>query len=89
MEYAILQKGFYVQVANRTTIPNLSASRLKEFIVPFPNLSEQQQIASILSTVDEKIASEEQKKQSLQEVFNSLLKNLMTGKIRVNELQVA
>jgi len=48
----------------------------------------QQKIAHILSTVDKKIGAEENKKIALDELFKSLLHNLMTGKIRVNHLEM-
>jgi len=67
-------------------IANLSF--IKKLPVPYPDFSEQQNIASILSAIDEKIQAEEQKKEALKETFNSLLKNLMTAKIRVNNLEV-
>ncbi len=44
----------------------------------------QQKIAPTLSTVDKKIEAEENKKKALDELFKSLLHNLMTGKVRVN-----
>jgi type I restriction enzyme S subunit len=53
-----------------------------------PTFSIQQQIASILSSVDDKIKTEETKKKSLEELFKSMLHNLMTAKIRVNELVI-
>jgi type I restriction enzyme S subunit len=88
MDCAIQIMNLYVHNANRTTIPNISSSRLKEFIIPLPPLPEQQRIASILSAIDDKIQAEEQKKEALKETFNSLLKDLMTAKIRVNNLEV-
>lgn len=60
---------------------------LKNVLMPLPPLPTQQKIASILSTVDKKIESEENKKKALDELFKSLLHNLMTGKIRVNHLE--
>ena len=47
-------------------------------------IEEQEKIASILSTVDNKIEAEENRKKALDELFKSLLHNLMTGKVRVN-----
>jgi type I restriction enzyme S subunit len=78
----------YIQTANRTTIPNISVSRLKEFIIPLPSLGEQQQIASILSSIDKRIDAEEQKNGALEQLFNSFLHNLMSGKIRVKNLKM-
>lgn len=83
MEYAICLKGLYVNSANRTTIPNLSAQRLKSFLIPLPPLEEQQKIAQILQSIDQRIEKEEKYKNALQNLFKSLLHNLMTGKIRV------
>ena len=71
-------KGFVI--ANLSFIRNL--------FIAIPVFSEQQQIASILSSVDEKIETEEKKHQALTELFNSLLKDLMTAKVRVQDLVV-
>lgn len=83
MEYAICLRGLYVNSANRTTIPNISAQRLKSFLIPLPPLEEQQKIAQILQNIDQRIEKEEKHKNALQNLFKSLLHNLMTGKIRV------
>ncbi|MEX0568936.1 MAG: restriction endonuclease subunit S [Candidatus Njordarchaeota archaeon] len=67
--------------------PRTSWRALSQFLIPLPPLPTQQKIASILSTVDQKIEAEENKKKALDELFKSLLHNLMTGKIRVNHLE--
>ncbi|MBX0312310.1 MAG: restriction endonuclease subunit S, partial [Sulfurihydrogenibium sp.] len=85
MEYAISLRGLYISIANKTTIPNLSSQRLKSFPIPLPPLDEQQKIANILTTIDQKIQAEEKKKQALQNLFKTLLQQLMTGKIRVKK----
>jgi len=56
--------------------------------LPLPPLPEQQKIAFILSAIDEKIEAEESKKQALEDLFRSMLHNLMTAKIRVNNLKI-
>ena len=56
--------------------------------IPRPPLSEQQQIAHILSTVDKKIAIEERRKTTLKELFKSMLHKLMSGEIRLKEVEV-
>ena len=66
----------------------VNSSQLKIFDVPLPPLPVQQRIASILSAIDAKIEAEENKKQALEELFKTLLDNLMTAKIRVNTLDV-
>ncbi len=87
MEFAITQSNKFIFDANRTTIPNLSASRLKRFLLPLPPLHIQQQIAEILKTVDDKIQAEENKKKALESLFKSMLNNLMTGRIRVDRVE--
>jgi len=67
---------------------NISATKLKTFSLPLPPLPVQQKIASILSAIDDKIEAEENKKKSLEELFKTLLHNLMTAKIRVNHLEI-
>jgi len=88
MNHAVNQRQLYTYTANRTTIPNLSSSRLKDFIFPLPPLPTQQKIASMLSAIDEKIEAEENKKKALEDLFNTLLHNLMTARIRVNHLDL-
>jgi len=56
--------------------------------IPFLPLSEQQQIAHILSTVDKKIEIEERKKNTLKELFKTMLHKLMSGEIRLKEVEV-
>jgi len=62
---------------------------LKNMQIPLPPLDVQQKIASILSAIDEKIEAEENKKKALEELFKSLLHNLMTAKIRINQLELS
>jgi type I restriction enzyme S subunit len=50
--------------------------------------TEQQQIADMLSTIDQKIEYHTTKKQKLEDLFRTLLHELMTAKIRVNEVEL-
>ncbi len=68
--------------------PNLNLARLGGIKIIFPPLPTQQKIASILSTIDQKIEVEENKKKALEDLFKTLLHNLMTARIRVNNLEV-
>ena len=80
--------GLYLGLCRRhVNQASISLARLKSIPIPLPPLPTQQKIASILSTVDQKIEAEENKKKALDELFKSLLHNLMTGKIRVNHLE--
>jgi Restriction endonuclease S subunits len=78
MEYAICLRGLYVNSANRTTIPNLSAQRLKSFLIPLPPLEEQKAIAGILSTVQSAIEKTEKVINALRNLKKSMMNHLFT-----------
>jgi len=65
----------------------LNTSKLNKIPIPLPPLDEQQKIANILTTIDQKIQAEEKKKEALQNLFKTLLQQLMTGKIRVKKVK--
>jgi type I restriction enzyme S subunit len=71
-----------------STFPNITKTQLKNLLLPVPNFYVQQKVVKILSLIDNKIHTEQNKKSALQQLFNTLLNNLMTGKIRVNHLEV-
>jgi len=73
------------QYVSGTTRQKLTLSTLKSFPISLPPLDEQQKIANILTTIDQKIQAEENKKEALQNLFKTLLQQLMTGKIRVKK----
>ncbi len=53
----------------------INKAKLKKFPIPLPSIHEQEKIASILSDIDENIEVAEKKKEILNELFKSLLKN--------------
>ncbi|MDR1463602.1 MAG: restriction endonuclease subunit S [Azoarcus sp.] len=69
---------------------NINASKLRtiEFPLP-PTLDEQREIVAILDAIDRKIALHRQKRAVLEELFQSLLHKLMTGEIRVADLDLS
>lgn len=68
---------------------NISASRLTGFQIPVPGIGEQDRIDSIVDRIDEKIRLQEQKRSLLQDLFRTLLHQLMTAQIRVNHLDLS
>lgn len=63
---------------------NINATKLRNFSIPFPSVSVQKQIATILISIDQKLAAEQSCRQALDTLFTTLLHDLMTAKIRVN-----
>lgn len=56
---------------------------IKKLLLPCPSLPEQKQIASILSTVDEKLDVLHTKKANYETLKKGLMEQLLTGKMRV------
>jgi|LSQX01.3.fsa_nt_gb type I restriction enzyme S subunit len=71
-----------------TTIKGIPRNDLLTLCIPLPPLPEQRQIAHFLATVDQKIEAEEKRKAALQSLFQTMLHLLMTGKVRVKDLEV-
>lgn len=66
---------------------NISASKLREFCVPVPpSLEEQQEIVELLRTMDRAIAVRERRRATLAELFDTLLHELMSGRLRVADV---
>ena len=70
----------------QSTQKNINKGIVLRFFIPLPPLSEQRAIARVLRTVDKKLQAEEARKQALEELFKTLLHNLMTGEIRVKDV---
>jgi len=71
-----------------TSIPVINLSILRNLLMPLPPISIQHEIVLMLSKVDNKIEAEEKRKVSLQALFKTMLHQLMTGKVRVKDLEV-
>ncbi|HUI29716.1 MAG TPA: restriction endonuclease subunit S [Candidatus Acidoferrales bacterium] len=67
---------------------NISASKLKEYYIPKTSLDEQREISGILQSIDSKIEILERKRATLQDLFKTMLHKLMTGEIRVVDLDI-
>ena len=70
-------------LAGSTTVPIVSKSEFSTFSLPIPPLQEQKKIASILSSIDNKIQKEKQYKEKLEELKKGLMQKLLTGEVRV------
>lgn len=68
---------------------NINSGTLKTMLVPVPEIEEQEEIVKSLAIIDNKTANAHLKKVVLQDLFRTLLHELMTAKIRVHELDLA
>ena len=67
----------------------LTCGFLRNLPIPVPPLDEQQEIVTILDAIDRKIDLHRRKRAALDELFKALLHKLMTGEIRVGELDLS
>lgn len=65
---------------------NLNMDLIKGFQLSYPDPDEQKRIVDSLSAVDQKLQLIEQKRDLLEELFRTLLHQLMTAKIRVDKI---
>lgn len=81
--YASIHRTFFDAISGSAQ-PQITGDSLRFINLPFPPLSEQKKIASILTSVDEVIDSLKQKLQQTQSLKKSLMQDLLTGKVRVS-----
>jgi len=67
---------------------NMNAALIRSFPLTFPKPDEQAAVVTIFESLDEKRILHERKRTQLQDLFRTLLHELMTAKTRVNELEV-
>lgn len=78
MNYFVQHTEYYGSAGNKTTIPNLSQSRLRSFHFPKPDVSEQQSISHILTLIQSAIQKQEQIIRTTTELKNALMQKLFT-----------
>ncbi|MFH1288223.1 MAG: restriction endonuclease subunit S [bacterium] len=84
--YLRTQKYQMNESAPKGTQKNINIEFLKPWPIKLPSYNEQKEIATILWKIDQKIELAERKKQTLNNLFQSMLNQLMTGKIRVGNI---
>ncbi len=85
MMHAFTVARTYGMVGTNTTIAHLPGVKLKALPVPLPPRNEQDEIVEMLSTMDRKIGAVEQRREALDQLFKTLLHELMTGRIRLTD----
>ena len=76
-------------MAEGSNQPNVSPTRLEAFQIPIPtDMEEQEQIAKLLTGLNRKMELAKQKVSQLQDLFRTLLHELMTAKTRVHDVKL-
>ncbi len=78
----------FSRFAQGVSVPTLNRNSFADVPVAIPPVNEQRQIASILDAIDRKIDLHRRKRAALDDLFKALLHKLMTGEIRVGELDL-
>ena len=73
----------YAKYNTGTAQPKLNQEMCSNIIIVKPNMSEQNEIADIIETFNERVQSEKTKKQQLIKLKLSLMQKLLSGEIRV------
>jgi len=84
-------KAYFLKVAHKTTnLACINSTKLKAFpvLIP-PTLDEQREIVQILDAIDRKISLHQRKRTVLEDLFKVLLHKLITGELRVADLDLS
>lgn len=73
-------------LAGKVTIPLVNKSNFERFQIAAPPINDQRLIAEALDAVDARKTVADNKRNALQDLFRTLLHELMTGKVRVGEI---
>ncbi|MFC4623786.1 restriction endonuclease subunit S [Daeguia caeni] len=68
---------------------NINATKLRTVLFPLPTVDEQREIVAVLEAIDRKIDLHRRKRAVLDDLFKALLHKLMTGEIRVADLDLS
>jgi type I restriction enzyme S subunit len=84
-----IAKRYFMRVAKRTTnLASTNKTQVRAFRFLVPPLTEQQQIVEIVSAAKAKLQGLIKKEKALQQFKKSLMHDLLTGKVRVNNLNL-
>ncbi|MFZ4263828.1 restriction endonuclease subunit S [Sphingobacterium sp. HJSM2_6] len=78
-----LKKDWIITTYTQGGQPNLSGGILKMIEIPFPSLSEQERIATILSDMDAEIEALEQQLGKARHIKQGMMQELLTGRTRL------
>jgi len=81
------ERGVFVKLARRAVNQaNYNRNEISVLKIPVPSVSEQREIADAIAKADALMDSQRRKLIALNDLFRTLLHQLMTGQARVNEI---
>lgn len=84
------EKGVFIQLARRAVNQaNYNHNEISVLKIPLPSYEEQKKIAESIAAVDRKIEVHRRKQALLSSTFQTLLHQLTTARIRVNDLDLS
>jgi type I restriction enzyme S subunit len=82
------EEGVFIKLARRAVNQaNYNRNEISVLKIPVPPIKEQIAIAKIITQIEGKINHHKGKKATLNDLFKTLLHELMTGERRVNEIE--
>ncbi len=90
--YALQRQEFVDQLAkieSGASYPAVTDRHVKDAWIPVPGIEERREIVAILDAIDRKIDLHRRKRAVLDDLFKALLHKLMTGDIRVADLNLS
>lgn len=86
--YSPVVSAHMKSTASGLTVAHLNVADVRRMPLPLPSLSVQSEIAAALLAIDNKGEQHRAKRERLQDLFRTLLHELMTAKTRVHELDL-
>ena len=91
LPFLVRQPYFQIEISSNILVAaqgNISPKRIEKIKVGLPEPTVQEEIASSLDALDRKVACSQAKRSAFQDLFRTLLHELMTAKTRVHELEI-
>jgi type I restriction enzyme S subunit len=91
LPFLVRQPYFQSEISSNILVAaqgNISPKRMEKIKVGLPEPSVQEEIASSLEALDRKVACSQAKRTALQDLFRTLLHELMTAKTRVHKIEI-
>lgn len=80
----------FIQLSRRAVNQaNYNKNEISVLPIPLPSYDEQLEITNALQTLDDKIQHHQRKKEYLTDIFHAMLQKLMTGEIRVHDIDIS